>query len=336
MSTVRNFDELRSSLFSSTSLKALQADLEITEAWTASSVVDWLQEEIQSSTHNQLYRKRCTKCLNTLVKKYHVFPTSFFRVSVRQDGDYPLGGGGFAVHIYKGFVGSQVVCLKVLRVHTQTDEKRRKKMVENFYQEALIWTQLSHPNVLQLLGVNTALFNTDFCLVSPWMVNGDINAFLEKNPNHDRLRSIQEIAAGLRYLHSRSPKIVHGDIRGANILVDEDFSCRLADFGLSMEASGTTLIETSTGGMKGSVRWMAPEGFETSTERDSKEDRSSRDIYAYACTIFEIMTGRPHSKRWFNKELNRLRKEVRSLRKKTKKWENAPLHPVHVEYRQKK
>ncbi|KAG7098346.1 hypothetical protein E1B28_000305 [Marasmius oreades] len=291
MATVRNVDDLRSFLFSSTSLKGLQDGLEINENWTASSIVEWLQEEIQSSTDG-LYRKRCTKCLNTIVKKYHIFPSSFFCDNVRRDGDYPLGGGGFA-DVYKGVVDNRTVCLKVLRVHTQPDEKKRKKMVEDFCQEALIWTQLSHPNVLQLLGVNTTLFKTDFCLVSPWMVNNDIVTFLERKPDHDRLRSIRDIAAGLEYLHSRSPMIVHGDIRGANILVDEDCNCRLADFGLSREAHGTTMVETSTGGMKGSLRWMAPEMFQPSSTRDSNEDRSPRDIYAYACTIVEIMTGRP-------------------------------------------
>ncbi|KAF9262819.1 kinase-like protein, partial [Marasmius fiardii PR-910] len=164
------------------------------------------------------YRRRCTKCLNVLVKKYHVFPTSFFCDNVRRDGDYPLGGGGFA-DVYKGVSGSRPVCLKVLRVHTQVDENKRKKMVEDFCQEALIWTQLSHPNVLQLIGVNTNLFKTDFCLISPWMVNNDIITFLKRKPEHNRLRSIREIAAGLEYLHSRSPTVVHGDIKGVLALL---------------------------------------------------------------------------------------------------------------------
>ncbi|KAK1227130.1 hypothetical protein PQX77_009870 [Marasmius sp. AFHP31] len=179
-------------------------------------------------------------------------------------------------------------------------------MVEDFCREALIWTHLDHPNVLPLIGVNTKLFGTDFCLVSPWMENGDIITFLKRKPDHDRMRSIKEIAAGLEYLHSRSPMIVHGDIRGgqgtytyeercqANILVDEGFNCRLADFGLSREAlTGTTTFESSTGGMKGSLRWMAPEGYLLSTSNNSKGNHSPRDIYAYACTIIEILTGKP-------------------------------------------
>ncbi|KAF9261239.1 kinase-like protein, partial [Marasmius fiardii PR-910] len=80
-----------------------------------------------------------------------------------------------------------------------------------------------------------------------------------------------------------------------NILVDEDQNCRLADFGLSKEASGiiTTMLEPTTGGVKGSIRWMAPEMLGTSGTTDPNEDRSPRDIYAYACTVVEIMTGKP-------------------------------------------
>ncbi|KAF9261240.1 kinase-like protein [Marasmius fiardii PR-910] len=182
--------------------------------------LSWFAQEVHSSAvdDRELYAKRCTKCLNTLVKRYHVFPSSFFCDDVTRVSVYPLGGGGFA-DVYKGlaFAGTRTVCLKVLRIHTQNDERKRNKMIDDFCQEALIWTQLSHPNVLQLLGVNTKLFGGNFCLISPWMDNGDVINFLQKTPDHDRLRSICEIAAGLEYLHSRSPMIVHGDIRGVYI-----------------------------------------------------------------------------------------------------------------------
>ncbi|KAF9265335.1 kinase-like protein [Marasmius fiardii PR-910] len=291
LNTLRNFDNLRSFLFSSASLKILQEGLEITESCPASSIIEWLQKS-STASHDGLYRKRCRKCLNMLVKKHHVFPSSFFCNDVRRrGGDHPLGGGGFA-DIYKGTVGNQMVSLKVLRIHTQPDEAKRKQMIEGFCKEALIWTQLDHPNVVQLLGVNTTLFETRFCLVSPWMDNSNIITFLKMTPGHDRLRSLREIAAGLEYLHSRSPMVVHGDIKGANILVDEDYNCRLADFGLSKEApeTGASIIQTSTGQMGGTLRWMAPEMLLVSSPTNPTEDRSPTDIYAYAYTIIEIMT----------------------------------------------
>ncbi|KAF9260717.1 hypothetical protein L218DRAFT_871779, partial [Marasmius fiardii PR-910] len=161
------------------------------------------------------YRRKCSKCLDEVVRRHHVLPSTLFVNGIDLDGRYPKKRGGFAVHIYKGTIGSdQIVCLKLLRIYTEDDEIRRKRNISEFCKEVLIWTQLSHRNILPLWGVNTELFNPEFCLVSPWMTHDDINSFLKRNPGHDRLQSIRDIAAGLEYLHSLSPMIVHGDIKG--------------------------------------------------------------------------------------------------------------------------
>ncbi|KAK7041455.1 serine/threonine protein kinase, AGC [Paramarasmius palmivorus] len=118
------------------------------------------------------------------------------------------------------------------------------------------------------------------------MENGDIISFIRRNPDHDRLRSISEISAGLEYLHSLN--IVHGDIKGVNILVDDKSQCRLADFGLAA-ATGESHNTTSSGGLRGTIRWLAPEVFANTPTKDKRP----RDIYAYACTIYEIMALRP-------------------------------------------
>jgi serine/threonine protein kinase len=73
------------------------------------------------------------------------------------------------------------------------------------------------------------------CLVTPWIPNGTLNAYLASN--HDvltvvaRSRMVKDVGAGLCYLHS--VRVVHGDITGANILIDEGGRARLIDFGLS-------------------------------------------------------------------------------------------------------
>ncbi|ESK88480.1 serine threonine-protein kinase nrc-2 [Moniliophthora roreri MCA 2997] len=253
-------------------------------------VVELLQaESVAISTSDDEYRRLCMRCLRALVKKHRILPTSMFLKNIKCHGEHPVGGGGFS-DIWKGSAGDQAVCLKVIRIHIEGDHQKRDKIYSTFCQEALLWTHLKHPNVLPFLGVNTELFPSRFCLISPWMANGDIISFLQQFPNHDRLKSIAEIAAGLDYLHSLY--IVHGDIKGVNILVDESLQCRLADFGLAA-ATGESLNTTSnSGAIKGSLRWMAPEIY-TSTQNESESDKRSRDVYAYACTIYEIMTGRP-------------------------------------------
>ncbi|KAF9257175.1 kinase-like protein [Marasmius fiardii PR-910] len=259
------------------------------------SVVNLLHVEIQTTGFKQEsreYRRLCTKSLRNLVDRHRVLPASLF-VNDIKDTTLSSSFGGYS-DIYRGTSGTQPICLKVLRVCIQNEQQREEKQNQAFrafYKEALLWTQLSHPNVLPFLGVNTTDFSGRFCLVSPWMVNGEIKNFLKENPGHDKLVAITEIAAGMSYLHSVD--IVHADIKGANVLVDIQGHCRLADFGLAVSAVTNTLI-TSANDRKGTIRWMAPElligrdGDETPYDKRAK---FGRDIYAYAMTVLEIITG---------------------------------------------
>ncbi|KAF9257183.1 kinase-like protein [Marasmius fiardii PR-910] len=244
-----------------------------------SSTLDLLQSEIRTTVSDPglyEYRRKCTKCLRGLVNKHHVLPNSLFVNDIVREGSHPVGGGGFS-DIWKGTYGDQAVCLKVLRVHIQSNQGKKDKIVREFYKEALLWTQFSHPNLLPFLGVNTELFPQGFCLVSPWMIT--------------------EIAAGMSYLHSL--KVVHGDIKGANVLVDARGVCHLADFGLAITTAETTaLFNSTTSATKGSLRWMAPELFNLGIgdlmgAGEEKPNELGRDIYAYACTVLEIITGKP-------------------------------------------
>ncbi|PBK82444.1 kinase-like protein, partial [Armillaria gallica] len=160
-----------------------------------------------------------------------------------------------------------------------------------FCQEALVWRQLRHPNVLPFLGVSKELFAPTYCLISPWMVNGNIMSYLEAHPGHDRLTSLVQVAEGMKYLHNHNPPIVHADIRGANILVMDDLCCCLADFGLSLFAE-LQVLESSSRMNKGSTRWLAPEYIDPKVAIDWAYI-TARDIYAYGCTIVEILTGKP-------------------------------------------
>ncbi|ESK96338.1 hypothetical protein Moror_7124 [Moniliophthora roreri MCA 2997] len=247
---------------------------------------------LEAMSHGNLrYRKLCLRYLLVLVKKHHILPESLFLKHITREGTHALRGGGFS-DIWKGAFEERSVCLKVMRIHLEANERKRDRIVAAFCREALVWTQLNHPNVLPLLGVNTELFQPALCLISPWMSNGDIVTYLEEHPDHDRLRSVHEIASGLAYLHSLEPMVIHGDIKSANILVDDLSSCRLADFGLAViKESQRIASSTTSGGPKGTMRWMAPELFQLET--GTEIDYSLKDVYAYACTVFEVMTGKP-------------------------------------------
>ncbi|KAK0190042.1 kinase-like domain-containing protein [Armillaria mellea] len=239
-------------------------------------VMDVLQQEMDDARHPDGHRTAYMKCLQALCKARNVVPSSLLIRDLTREGENPVAGGGFSVSapiFGRGIFHDTQVCLKVLRVFGT--EEQKTKVLREFCQEALVWRQLRHPNVLPFLGVNKELFTPRYCLISPWMVNGNIMSYLEAHPDHDRLMSLVQIAEGMEYLHSLNPPIVHADIRGANILVTNDLSCCLADFGLSLFAESQGL-ESSSRMSKGSVRWLAPE-----------------DVYAYGCTIVEIFTGEP-------------------------------------------
>ncbi|KAK7041449.1 hypothetical protein VNI00_009315 [Paramarasmius palmivorus] len=247
--------------------------------------------ELESSPRSDVrYRRRCMKCLREMVKRYQQLPSCMILSDIFGVGRDPVGGGSYA-DIYQASMKGRTVCLKVIRIHTAGDSHQKQKLRSIFFQEALLWKHLRHPNVLPFLGANSSLFEERISLVTPWMANGDIVTYLRHNPEHDRLRSIVEIAAGLQYLHSQS--VVHGDIKGANILVDDTLCCRLVDFGLAGIAAGSVDLGMSSGSndtAKGTLRWMAPEAFNPCPGPVS-EVHYPRDVYAFACTVYEIITG---------------------------------------------
>ncbi|KAK7049257.1 hypothetical protein VNI00_005858 [Paramarasmius palmivorus] len=252
-------------------------------------IIELLQVEASLDPRNREYCERCSKVIRVLAKKYGVLPSSLFVDNITIEGMHPLRAGGFS-DIWKGFRGEQLVCLKVLRIHLEADEQKRTEITKAFCNEALVWVRFNHPNVLPLFGVNTKAFFPGLCLVSPWMAHGDLITYLKNNPKHDRLKSIHDIASGLSYLHSLRPMVVHGDIKGANVLVNDDCRCCLADFGLANIVESQRLDSTASSSIKGTVRWMAPELLCGDTTGNT---HGPRDIYAFACTVLEIITGKP-------------------------------------------
>ncbi|KAK0190062.1 kinase-like domain-containing protein [Armillaria mellea] len=254
-------------------------------------VMDVLQQEMDDPRHPDGYRTAYRKCLQALCKARNVVPSSLLIRDLTREGDNPIASGGFA-DIWQGHLHDTQVCLKVLRVFGTEEQKAR--VLRGFCQEALVWRQLRHPNVLPFLGVNKELFTPRYCLVSPWMVNGNIMSYLEAHPDHDRLISLVQIAEGMKYLQSQSSDSSCRHTRGAftaNILVTNDLSCCLADFGLSLFVESQALASSSRMS-KGSVRWLAPEYFHPDVIID-RAYITARDVYAYGCTIVEIITGEP-------------------------------------------
>ncbi|KAF8071441.1 kinase-like domain-containing protein [Lyophyllum atratum] len=243
----------------------------------AQNLLDTFQYLLDTQRVDDRLRRQLLVALLRLSKASDSYPTCYQLNIVIDNSHTPTNSGNFA-DIYKGTLKGQAVCLKVARIHQVAD---RKRLLKAFSREALLWGQLSHPNLLPLYGLSCSREGVG--LVSPWMERGDLREHLEHSPEANRLLLARDIAQGLAYLHKNG--IVHGDLKGANILIDGTGRACLADFGLSSICDSYIIRETS-----GSSRWRAPELDDVDNARLVNND-SARDVYACACVCYEIFTG---------------------------------------------
>ncbi|TDL23525.1 kinase-like protein [Rickenella mellea] len=210
-------------------------------------------------------------------------PANIFVHDVQRISSRPLMGGGFA-DIWQGEFRGRPVALKELRIFDRSGDEFLKAQ-RRFFREALVWKELNHPNVLPFYGVLSNNFGLKLAMVSPWMVHGNLVTYLKNaTKNVDRLKLVQGSASGLAYLHGS--RIVHGDFRGANILIDERGDPCIADFGLAR------IVESDQSrGPLGAIRWQAPELFNFEEDTNVILTMQS-DVYAFACVCLEIFTGK--------------------------------------------
>ncbi|KDQ53212.1 hypothetical protein JAAARDRAFT_39587 [Jaapia argillacea MUCL 33604] len=218
-------------------------------------------------------------------------PTSLLLRGVITSSGRQVGGGGFA-DIFIGEYSHRAVALKRLRIFEGLQEKVRVKKM--FFREALIWHRLRHPRVLPFLGIDAESFAPYICIVAPWIANRDIMAYIRRNGlgSLDAHRVLIEVSEGLQYLHKEN--VVHGDLRGAGIFLDDSCHVLLADFGLTNFADATKVVTTVH--RDGSTRWMAPELLAPKKFGISFQRSFASDVYAFGCVCLEVLTGeRPFS-----------------------------------------
>jgi len=121
---------------------------------------------------------------------------------------------------------------------------------------------------------------------------GTVVEYVKEKDDETRLDMVKQIAQGLEYLHGQT--IVHGDLRGANILMDADGHPRICDYGLAfiIAPSEFTSIKTA-----GSCRWTSPEIMNPPEDIILADDSlgfftKESDVYAFAMTVLEIFTGK--------------------------------------------
>ncbi|KAF5356842.1 hypothetical protein D9756_006802 [Leucocoprinus leucothites] len=197
--------------------------------------------------------------------------------------DQHESGGAFS-DIHRGHHRDQQLCLKVVRLHQKSDTDA---MLKIYAKEAILWGQLHHPNIVPFYGIyylNNA--RRQVCLVSPWMRHGNLVEYLKNNPSSPRIPFVYDVTAGLNYMHSRG--LVHSDLKGLNVLVNDSGRACITDFGLSFIRTDQTLAYTipATTVHGFSYHWAAPELLD-----DGARSTMASDVWALGCVYYEILTG---------------------------------------------
>ncbi|EFJ32650.1 hypothetical protein SELMODRAFT_85818 [Selaginella moellendorffii] len=198
-----------------------------------------------------------------------------------------LGQGGFG-KVYKGSLeNGKLVAVKRLR----TDQNISAGGEQAFQTEVEIIGLAVHRNLLRLDGF--CITPSERILVYPFMPNGSVASRLRKlKINHlktldweTRKQIALGAAHGLRYLHVHcSPRIIHRDVKAANVLLDKDFQAVVGDFGLAkLIDTKNTHITTNVRGTPGHI---APEYL--STGKSSEKT----DVFGYGVLMLELITGK--------------------------------------------
>ncbi|KAF9642010.1 kinase-like protein [Thelephora ganbajun] len=226
-------------------------------------------------------RRKCLTALCKICGREALLPRSVQIPLCYNRMDTPLYRGGYA-DVWKGEHQGREVAVKVLVAYRTSN---LDKITRRFCKEVMTWKALRHPNVLPLLGVTMS--NNQFTMVSEWMFNGNINEFIKAHRDVNRFELLKDVALGLIYMHGEG--MIHGDLKGANILVDQYGHACLADFGLSaivLDPAYPTTLSSSVSA--GTTRWSSPERLDPNQFglKDSRPTKES-DCYALGMTIFE-------------------------------------------------
>src|ERR1700676_240877 len=155
---------------------------------------------------------------------------------------------------------------------------------ERFRTEAEAIARLQHPNIVQVYEVGEhegmPFFSLEFC------PGGSLDGKLDGTPLPplEAARLVQTLASAVQAAHEKS--VIHRDLKPANILLGEDGTPKITDFGLAKKLDDAG--QTATGVIMGTPSYMAPE----QAGGQSKEIGPAADVYALGAILYELLTGR--------------------------------------------
>ena len=202
------------------------------------------------------------------------------RLDARYEVHELIGVGGMAL-VYKAYdvIEAKNVAIKILKDEYFGD----KEFMRRFQNESKAISVLSHPNIVKVLNVS---FGTNFQYMVMEFISGvTLKEYMASNGKinwHDALRIIEQVLGALSHAHSMG--VIHRDIKPQNIMISDDGSIKVMDFGIARFFNSQT--QTMTNRTIGSVHYISPEqakGFPSNV---------CSDIYSVGVMLYEMLTNK--------------------------------------------
>jgi eukaryotic-like serine/threonine-protein kinase len=202
--------------------------------------------------------------------------------TIVQGGRYrlerPLGHGGMAT-VYLGYDEElhRPVAIKLLAEHLAGDADLRRR----FLREARLAARLSHPNVVSVYDAGEAADGRPYIVME--YVPGTTFAELGQIAPEQAVELAIEACRGLAHAHAAG--LVHRDVKPQNLLLREDGTVKVADFGIARAAETTALTQVGT--VLGTAAYLSPE------QALGEQVTAAADVYSLGAVLYELLTGRP-------------------------------------------
>ncbi|XP_068642132.1 LEAF RUST 10 DISEASE-RESISTANCEUS RECEPTOR-LIKE PROTEIN KINASE-like 1.1 [Aristolochia californica] len=230
------------------------------------------------------YSRSALDTFGSSVFNTRVFPFKELQEATNNfDSSNELGSGGFGIVYYGMLRDGRSVAIKRLFESSCRGENQ-------FMNEVEILSQLIHPNLVSLYGC-TSRNSRELLLVYEFIPNGTLADHLQGERAKSRaltwplrMHIAVETAEALAYLHAVEPPIIHRDIKSNNILLDENFGVKVADFGLSrLLPMDATHVSTTPQGTPGYVDPDYHKSYKLTVQSD---------VYSFGVVLVELISSK--------------------------------------------